>query len=123
MRNHGLRDRARTLRGDMTPAERTLWRAIRLDALGVTFRRQHAIRPYIADFACVELRLVVEVDGGQHGDARDAERDATMRDAGWIVLRFWNNEVTENRDGVLQRIGEAIAERRKQGSPHPGPPP
>ena len=123
VRNHGLRDRARTLRRDMTPAERKLWRAIRLDALSVTFRRQHAIAPWIADFACVELRLVVEVDGGQHGDARDAARDAAMREAGWHVLRFWNNEVTENLTGVLQRIGAVIADLRKRASPHPIPPP
>jgi len=106
----------------MTPSERTLWRAIRSDALGVTFRRQHAIPPYIADFACVELRLVVEVDGGQHGDERDEARDAAMHEAGWLVLRFWNNEVTENLDGVLARIAEVIAKRRT-GSPHPIPPP
>ncbi|WP_137181560.1 endonuclease domain-containing protein [Roseomonas sp. AR75] len=123
MRDHGLRDRARSLRRDMTPTEHKLWRAIRLDALGATFRRQHAIPPYIADFACVELRLVVEVDGGQHGDMRDAVRDAAMREAGWNVLRFWNNEVTENLDGVLLRIAEVIAELRKSASPHPIPPP
>jgi len=74
MRDHGLRDRARFLRRDMTPAERRLSKGLRGDALGGTFRRQHAIPPWIADFACVELRLVVEVDGGQHGDAGDATR-------------------------------------------------
>jgi primosomal protein N' (replication factor Y) len=123
LRNHGLRDRARSLRRDMTAVERKLWRAIRLDALGVTFRRQHAIPPYIADFACVELRLVIEVDGGQHGEARDASRDAAMREAGWLVLRFWNNEVMENLEGVLQRIAEVTAALRQRVSPHPDPPP
>ena len=112
MRDHGLRDRARGLRRDMTPTERKLWRAIRLDALGATFRRQHALPPYIADFACVELRLVVEVDGGQHGDERDVARDVAMREAGWEVLRFWNNEVAGNLDGVLQRVSQVIAVRR-----------
>jgi len=112
MREHGLRDLARRLRRDTTEVERRLWRALRRDTLGVTFRRQHAIPPYIADFACIELRLVIELDGGQHGGARDAARDAAMACEGWQVLRFWNNEVMDNPDGVVARIIEAIAMRR-----------
>lgn len=101
-------DAARRLRGDPTQAERVLWRALRHDALGVRFRRQHPITPYVADFACVSARLVVEVDGGQHGGDTDAARDAAMIAAGWRVLRFWNNEVMANTDGVVRRIVEAL---------------
>jgi very-short-patch-repair endonuclease len=90
---------ARRLRVEPTQAERVLWRALRHDALGVRFRRQHPISPYFADFACPSARLVVEVDGGQHGGRDDAVRDAAMRAAGWRVLRFWNIDVLENTEG------------------------
>ncbi|WP_270934057.1 endonuclease domain-containing protein [Falsiroseomonas oryzae] len=101
---------ARRLRRDTTHAERTLWQALRHDALGVRFRRQHPIPPYVADFAAPRARLIVEVDGGQHGGRDDAERDAALRAAGWHVLRFWNNEVLSNTAGVVQRIAEALAQ-------------
>jgi very-short-patch-repair endonuclease len=105
--------RARRLRRESTDAERALWHALRRNALGVSFRRQHPIPPYVADFACVEARIVVEVDGGQHGGPRDTMRDAAMRAAGWRVLRFWNDEVLRNRPGVLTRIQEALAGRQE----------
>jgi very-short-patch-repair endonuclease len=105
--------RARRLRRDPTDAERALWHALRRNALGVGFRRQHPIPPYVADFACVEARIVVEVDGGQHGGPRDATRDAAMHAAGWRVLRFWNDEVLRNRAGVVTRIQDALAGRRE----------
>jgi very-short-patch-repair endonuclease len=101
-------DRARRLRRDGTDAERILWRALRRNALGLPFRRQHPIPPYIADVACPGARLVVELDGGQHGGSADHARDAAMQAAGWRVLRFWNDEVLRNADGVLQRISEAL---------------
>lgn len=66
----------------LTRAERYLWQALRSDALGVTFRRQHPIPPYIVDFACIALRLVVEVDGGDHGGRPDVNRDKAMRQSG-----------------------------------------
>jgi very-short-patch-repair endonuclease len=100
--------RARRLRHDSTDAERILWALLRRNALGVHFRRQHPIPPYYADFACPAARLVVEIDGGQHTTERDGARDATMRAAGWRVLRFWSNEVMANRDAVLARILEAV---------------
>ncbi len=100
---------ARRLRRESTDAERALWHALRRNALGAGFRRQHPIPPYFADFACVEARIVVEVDGGQHGGSQDTIRDAAMRAAGWRVLRFWNDEVLRNRAGVLTRIQEALA--------------
>ena len=73
------------------------------------FRRQHPIPPYITDFAAPSLRLIVEVDGGQHSDGVDAERDAALTQAGWHVLRVWNNDVVGNLDGVVHRIREVIA--------------
>ena len=105
-----LRDSARRLGRDATDAERILWRAVRGSALGARFRRQHPIGAAIADFACVELRLVVELDGGQHGGAADAERDALMHAAGWRVLLYWNNEMIENLGGMLAYITRAIRE-------------
>ena len=109
MASTGIHDRARRLRRDSTDAERALWHALRRNALGANFRRQHPIPPYVADFACVEARIVVEVDGGQHGGPRDTTRDAAMHAAGWRVLRFWNDEVLHNKAGVLTRIKEALA--------------
>ena len=106
-----LRDAARRLRRDSTEAERILWRAIRGSALGVGFRRQHPIGSAIVDFACVEARLVIEIDGGQHGGAADAERDEALRAAGWRELRYWNSEVMENLDGVLAEITRALKAR------------
>ncbi len=100
--------RAKVLRKDMPTAERKLWAFIRRKALGgFRFRRQHTIGPFIADFACVEIKVVIELDGDQHGKdhgARDAKRDAYIEDKGWTVLRFWNNEVYENINGVLETI-------------------
>src|SRR5690242_4263440 len=117
-----IQETARRLRRDSTLAEHKLWEAIRNDALSVPFRRQHPIPPYIADFAAPSLRLIVEVDGGQHADGADAIRDASLQVAGWRILRFWNNDVVGNLAGVLHRIGEVIAEQRA-AYPHPGPPP
>ncbi|HEV7268805.1 MAG TPA: endonuclease domain-containing protein [Falsiroseomonas sp.] len=109
-----LRKAARRLRRDATPAEQRLWQALRANALGVPFRRQHPIPPHIADFAAPGPQLVIEVDGGQHGGAADEDRDAAMRAAGWRVLRLWNNEVLANLEGVLHRITEALG-RAEQG--------
>ena len=111
--------RARRLRRDTTGAEKLLWHVLRHDQLGWRFRRQHPIPPYVVDFACVEARLVVEADGGQHGRAGDhVTRDKTLHQGGWRVLRFWNNDILENREGVLQTIALTLG-------PHPAekPPP
>jgi very-short-patch-repair endonuclease len=103
---------ARKLRKDMPEAEQRLWYFIRRSELGgFRFRRQHTIGPYIVDFACLEAKLVIELDGDQHalGDApkRDEKRDAYLTAEGFEVLRFWNNEVYENIDGVLEAILDA----------------
>jgi very-short-patch-repair endonuclease len=107
-----IRDYARKLRADATKAEKRLWRALRGETLGVRFRRQHPVGGDIADFACVELRIVVELDGGQHGGEADAARDTSMRAAGWRVLRYWNNDVMDSFDGVLADIARVVVEAK-----------
>jgi len=100
-----MRTLARQLRGNMTDAEQALWRALRRSSLGWRFRRQFPIPPYIVDFACIEARLIIEADGGQHNEPGEHDdRDAKLIASGWHILRFWNNDVLENRAGVLQRI-------------------
>jgi very-short-patch-repair endonuclease len=104
-----MRDKARTLRRNLTDAEQALWRELRRNSIGWRFRRQFPIPPYIADFVCVEGRLIIEVDGGQHSRPGDHDgRDAALTREGWRILRFWNNEVLQNRAGVLQTISEAL---------------
>ena len=103
---------ARRLRKTMTDAEQALWRNLRdRQVEGCRFRRQVPIGRYIVDFACLERRLIVEVDGGQHevNQADDAVRDAWLKKEGYRVLRLWNNDVLSNREGVLQKIAEALA--------------
>jgi len=120
-------ERARRLRKNMTDAERKLWQYLRLRQLeGHKFRRQVRIGPYIADFACLKAMLVIEVDGGQHADARayDSRRDDFMRGQGYRILRFWNNEVLGNMDGVWQVIAAEINHTGScGGTPHPDLPP
>lgn len=101
---------ARELRKNLTDAEQYLWMLLRRKQLGERFRRQHAIGHYIADFACLEKRLVIELDGGQHTIqvAYDAKREAFIKAAGFRILRFWNHEVFENTQGVLESIWEAL---------------
>ena len=118
-----IKKKARSLRGNMPDAEQVLWKELRKYRLGRRFRRQFPIPPYIADFACLEARLVVEADGGQHNRPGDHDRrDADLRAQGWRVLRFWNNEIFANRPGVLQTIAEALGPWPSV-YPHPGPPP
>jgi very-short-patch-repair endonuclease len=111
---------ARRLRREMTDAEQKLWQALRANRFrGAGFRRQAPLGPYIADFVCHALKMVIEVDGGQHsGSEHDERRDAWMAREGYKVLRFWNNEVLGNLEGVLDRIGREIA---SVPSPQPSP--
>jgi len=102
-------ERARALRKVMTPQEAKLWNRLReLRPLGHHFRRQVPLGGYIVDFACLRSKLVIEVDGDQHGRPdgrlRDAARDAALAAAGFRVLRVWNFEVNDTLDGVLERI-------------------
>jgi very-short-patch-repair endonuclease len=104
---------ARTLRRDATIAEAVLWRALRSRGVaGAKFRRQLPVAGYVADFACVEALLVVEVDGGQHTAEADAARTAALTQAGWHVLRFGNHEVLGNPEGVLAEIARVVRVRR-----------
>ncbi len=102
---------SRQLRRDMTIAEQCLWRRIRTQQLGVKFRRQHPAGIYILDFACVELMLALELDGGQHAEAqvKDEKRTRWLEAKGWKVLRFWNNELLKNIDGVLEEINHTLS--------------
>lgn len=105
---------ARELRQRQTEAEKVLWGRLRNRQLeGVKFRRQQPIGHYVVDFASFDKRVIVEIDGGQHNERGVAERDE--RRSGWLsaegyrVLRFWNNEVLNNVDGVLEVIREALS--------------
>ncbi len=112
----GSVQRARRLRRDATEAEKRLWRRLREAFPEAKFRRQSPVGPYVADFLSFRHRLVIEVDGGQHAlqAERDSRRSQFLRNQGYQVMRFWNNEVMENADGVLQAIGGALR-------PHPAP--
>jgi very-short-patch-repair endonuclease len=104
-------ERSRELRRTMTREEALLWTLLRRNALGVRFRRQHPIGPYLADFACLRPKLVVEVDGTHHLESDyDLARDAFIRSRGFAVLRFWNEEVWENSYWTIYRIREKLAE-------------
>jgi very-short-patch-repair endonuclease len=95
------------LRGDLTDAERHLWRFLRRRNLGgFKFRRQHPVAGYVADFACVEAGLIVELDGGQHlqQEAYDVERSRKLGVTGYRVLRFWNDDALLRTDDVLAEI-------------------
>jgi very-short-patch-repair endonuclease len=107
------RERARRLRGDRTEAERRLWRALRrVPVSGSHFRQQVPIGSYVADFACLAARLVIELDGGHHARdeiaAGDLVRQRWLEAQGYRVLRFWNAEIASNLDGVLETIYAAL---------------
>jgi adenine-specific DNA-methyltransferase len=122
MRNLVAQRRARTLRNQATDAEQYLWRHLRRRQLaGYRFRRQVPICGYVADFACLEARLMIELDGGQHADRRDydEQRDRRIEAVGFRVLRFWNNQVLEETQAVLEAILRAL----ELSCPHPNLPP
>jgi lysyl-tRNA synthetase class 2 len=117
------------MRAQPTDAERRLWSKLRYEQLeGQKFRRQAPVGPYIVDFVCFPMRLIIEADGGQHAtdERRDAVRTAWLEAQGFRVLRFWNNEVLSNTEGVLETIRNIILEDRAlafREAPHPDPPP
>ena len=107
--------RAKKLREEPTDAESRLWYVLRRkQTLGFKFRRQHPVGRYVADFACPEAKLIIEVDGGQHAEQvkEDAARTRELEAPGYAVLRFWNHEVFENFDGVQEVIRAALAARQ-----------
>jgi very-short-patch-repair endonuclease len=121
-------DRVRTLRRSSTEAEQRLWAKLRGRRLaGAKFRRQVWLAGYIADFYCAESKLIVEADGSQHAEAiaYDERRRQRLEQAGFKVLRFWNNDIMANLDGVLTSIEHALSlpplcERRAPPSPLQG---
>lgn len=110
----------------MTDAERKLWRSLRLRQIyGCKFRRQFPLGNFIVDFVCLEMRLVIEVDGGQHADEKygDAQRDSWLMAQNFRVLRYWNNQVLNELDVVLAdiaRVLEAFPSPPSQPSPVKG---
>ncbi len=110
----------RALRNNMSDAERALWDLLRFRQIsGLKFRRQHPFSDYILDFVCLENKLVIEVDGGQHGRQAgyDESRTQELKAAGFRVLRFWNNEVLNETESVREKIWSVVQELR----PHPPP--
>jgi very-short-patch-repair endonuclease len=107
VRMDGLVNLSRNLRKRQTDSENLLWWHLRCQQIeGLRFRRQHPIGRYIVDFVCLEKRLILEIDGGQHAmeKDRDNERDQWLISEGYRIVRFWNNEVLENLPGVLETI-------------------
>ncbi len=116
-----LTSRARTLRQQATEAESVLWKHLRGRRLnGYKFRRQVVIEPYIVDFVCLEARLIVEADGGQHAGQTeyDARRTARLESMGYRLMRFWNHEILAELYSVLGQIESALIEAP---SPQPSP--
>jgi very-short-patch-repair endonuclease len=115
---------ARSLRRAQTAAERKLWLLLRDRRLaGFKFRRQHPVGPFIVDFCCTEVKVIVELDGGQHALTldSDAARSRYLAGEGYRVLRFWNNEVLGNTSGALERVVEALTCGQRRPSPCPLP--
>jgi len=116
-----IRLRARALRNNPTDAERAIWRQLRLWQLeGYKFRRQQPLGRFIVDFVCLEKRVVIELDGGQHAEQKeyDTERDAWLRAEGFKVLRFWNNEVLKSIEVIKEEILKTL-----KSTPYLNPPP
>jgi very-short-patch-repair endonuclease len=109
--------RARQLRRERTEAEDKLWYGLREKLPEYKWRFQVPFHPYYADFACLKARLIIEVDGGQHDEARarDEHRTRFLQAKGYRVLRFWNNDVLENLDGVLEAIALSLSQREREG--------
>ena len=113
---------ARRLRRNQTDAERVLWLRLRDRRLaGWKFKRQVPVERYVVDFLCGDANLILEIDGGQHADnKRDEERTKVLEAMGYLVLRFWNNDVMRNIDGVLDEILRTLPHQAPE-PPHPNP--
>ncbi len=118
-----LTSRARSLRTNQTEAEAKLWGELRnRQIFGYKFVRQYPIGRYIVDFCCKEVKLIIEIDGGHHDTNRtyDEDRSARLKALGYKVLRFWNTDVFQNLDGVLESVGVEFRKRERQyGRPSP----
>ena len=115
-----MTSRARAMRHEPTEAEKQLWKLLRNRQLvGLKFRRQFVIGNYIADFACMERRLIVEADGGQYAESsHDDRRDAWFQQQGFNVLRFWNTDILSNPNGVLETILQHLAATSPSSGSH-----
>lgn len=105
-------DYAKALRTHQTDAENRLWYQLRAHRfMGLKFKRQKPVGRYIADFMCAKQKLIIEIDGGQHTEELeyDQQRDAWLRSQGYTVLRFWNNDVMQHMEGVLEQIRNALS--------------
>lgn len=121
-----LQDRAKEMRSNPTEPEKRLWRKISNSQLdGFKFRRQAVISHYIADFLCPKKALILEIDGDTHQADQDAKRDAELKQLGYLTLRFTNDDVMHNIEGVLQAVLDHLykSDPRWQGAPHPNPSP
>jgi len=118
-----LLDKAREMRKNPTEAESVLWNYLSDNKMGVHFRRQHPVFGYIPDFVCISKRLIVEVDGGYHLEGeqqeKDTERTKYINEVGYVVLRFTNDEVIGNIDGVLEEIADTIEDQQSNQTPLP----
>ena len=104
--------RAANLRKNMTPAEKKLWAYLERSQLGLRFRRQHAIGNFIVDFCCIKKKIIIELDGSQHLDMQEYDEDRTkyLESRGYRVIRFWNNDVMKDIEGVILAITYALEE-------------
>ncbi|MDU4150711.1 MULTISPECIES: endonuclease domain-containing protein [Phytobacter] len=117
-----IRSHAKQLRRELTQEERRLWYLLRSRRFSrYKFRRQHPVGHYILDFACCEARLAIELDGGQHDEwyEYDVQRTVWLNKKGWMIMRFWNNELWQNEEAVLERIFETL--QMLLPSPRPSP--
>ncbi|MGY5369225.1 endonuclease domain-containing protein [Enterobacter oligotrophicus] len=117
-----IRSYAKQLRCELTQEERRLWYVLRCRRFeNYKFRRQHPVGHYILDFACCAARLAIELDGGQHEENHeyDCQRTVWLNQKGWYVIRFWNNELRNNEEAVLEKILETL--QMLQPSPRPSP--
>jgi very-short-patch-repair endonuclease len=112
----GSPQRARRLRKNATDAEKVFWNSVRNQQMGTKFRRQWPIAGFVVDFVCLDRKLIVEIDGGQHLDnIRDERRTVVLNELGFRVVRYWNHEVLANIAGVLENLRGLLAD------PSPGP--
>jgi very-short-patch-repair endonuclease len=110
----GSVDRARKLRKNATDAEKRLWRALRETFPEAKVRRQSVVAPDYPDFVSFRFKLIVEVDGGQHSEAADAARTRFLESKGYRVIRFWNNDVLSNTEGVMDIISRVLQEQERR---------
>ena len=108
-------DRAKSLRKNQTDAESLIWKNIRNKQLGYKFRRQVPVGIYTVDFLSLELKLVIEIDGGQHAESKKDEiRTEFLNNLGYKIIRFWNNEVLQNIEGVLSTLTLTLSQRERE---------